>query len=62
MPFFLLPMLVLATHSPFLLAIPGARIYDLDRVPVDTAPWTQLPNVRIYYDFFRQHQSEFEDR
>lgn len=52
--------LVLATHSPFLLAIPGARIYDLDTVPVETAPWTQLPNVRIYYDFFRQHQSEFE--
>lgn len=27
---------VLATHSPFLLAIPGARIYDLDSDPVCT--------------------------
>lgn len=52
--------LVIATHSPFLLAMKGARIYDLDTVPVRTAAWTQLPNVRIYYDFFRQHAGEFE--
>lgn len=53
--------LVIATHSPFLLAIRGARIYDLDEVPVGVAKWTELPNVRIYYDFFREHADEFEN-
>jgi len=53
--------LVIATHSPFLLAIRGARIYNLDEVPVDVAEWTELPNVRIYYDFFRKHAEEFEN-
>lgn len=53
--------LVIATHSPFLLAIRGARVYDLDRTPVDTARWTDLPNVRFYYEFFKQHEEEFEE-
>lgn len=53
--------LVIATHSPFLLAMKGARIYDLDVVPVDTAKWTELPNVRMYYDFFQEHADEFEE-
>ena len=39
----------------------GARIYDLDTVPVDTAAWTELPNVRMYYDFFQKHRDEFEE-
>lgn len=54
--------LVIATHSPFLLAIRGARIYDLDETPVDVEEWTALPNVRIYYDFFRKHAEEFEKK
>lgn len=53
--------LVIATHSPFLLAMKGARIYDLDTVPVDTAKWTELSNVRMYYDFFQEHADEFEE-
>lgn len=28
------------------------KIYDLDEVPVDLKPWTELENVRIYYEFF----------
>jgi len=38
---------VISTHSPFLLSIPGAKIYDLDEDPVDIKRWTQLENVRI---------------
>ena len=53
--------LVIATHSPFLLAFPGAKIYDLDEKPVDVKPWTQLENVRLYYDFFQRHRDEFEE-
>lgn len=50
---------VLATHSPFLLAIPGARIYDLDSDPVCTRRWTELESVRDTFAFFEQHKEEF---
>lgn len=53
--------LVIATHSPFLLAMPGAKVYDLDAWPVRPRRWTELENVRAYHDFFRDHQEEFED-
>ena len=43
--------IIMATHSPFLLSMKGARIYDLDETPVDIKRWTQLPNVRAYYEF-----------
>ena len=51
---------IIATHSPFLLAMQGARIYDLDSVPACRRKWTELPAVRVYHDFFRQHASEFD--
>ncbi len=50
---------VIATHSPFLLSMKGAKIYDLDEDPVDVKRWTQLENVRAYYEFFKKHQGEF---
>ena len=53
--------LVIATHSPFLLALSGARVYDLDAVPVKTRPWWELENVRTYYDFFKKHEARFEE-
>lgn len=50
---------IISTHSPFLLAMYGAKIYDLDENPVDLKKWTDLENVRIYYDFFRTYGNEF---
>ena len=50
---------IISTHSPFLLALPHAKIYDLDEQPVTVKKWTELENVRIYYDFFMKHQQEF---
>jgi predicted ATPase len=50
---------IISTHSPFLLAIKGAKIYDLDESPVRVKPWTSLENVRTYYGFFKHHNSEF---
>lgn len=52
--------LVIATHSPFLLSIKGAKIYDMDEEVVDVKKWTELENVRIYHDFFKRHESQFE--
>ena len=51
--------LIISTHSPFLLAMANAKIYDLDARPVDVKNWTQLENVRAYYDFFAQHRDDF---
>ncbi len=52
---------ILSTHSPFLLAMPGAVIYDMDRAPVVRKSWTQLEAVRRYFDFFQSHRKEFEN-
>ena len=50
---------LIATHSPFLLAMRGAKVYDLDANPVTIRRWTELPAVRAYYDFFQAHAKEF---
>ena len=50
---------VIATHSPFFLATKGARIYNLDEYPAKVCKWTELENVRTYFDFFKEHESEF---
>lgn len=51
---------IIATHSPFLLSMRGAKIYDLDEERIDVKKWTELGNVRAYYDFFMEHRREFE--
>ena len=51
---------IIATHSPFLLALDGAKIYDLDSVPVRDKKWTELENVKVYNQFFKEHSEEFE--
>ncbi|MFR4351976.1 MAG: AAA family ATPase [Roseburia sp.] len=51
---------VISTHSPFLLSLRGAKIYDLDEDPVDVKPWTSLQNVRVYYHFFKRHEKDFD--
>lgn len=52
---------IIATHSPFLLALNGAKIYDLDIVPVKSKKWTELDNVKVYNSFFKEHNKEFEE-
>ncbi len=51
---------IIASHSPFFLALHDARIYDFDADPVSTKTWTELETVRAYYDFFRAHAEELE--
>ena len=51
---------IIATHSPFLLSIPNAKIYDLDSIPVATKKWYKLENMKIYYNFFKENKSKFE--
>ncbi len=52
---------IISTHSPFLLALKEARIYDLDTQPVVSKKWTELENVRTYYAFFQKYQDEFRN-
>lgn len=51
---------IISTHSPFMLSLRDALIYDLDEKPMLEKRWTELHNVRVYYDFFKEHQHEFE--
>lgn len=51
---------IIATHSPFLLALEGARIYDLDATPVDIKNWWELENTKTYYEFFEKHRHLFD--
>ena len=51
---------VIATHSPFLLGMAGAKVIDLDASPARACRWTELPAVRAYRDFFAAHAEDFE--
>lgn len=51
---------IIATHSPFLLGMTGATIYDLDSVPVTSKNFWELENMKLYYDFFKQNSTKFE--
>ena len=54
--------LIISTHSPFLLALPDARIIDLDNGCREVEDWTDLKNVRIYYDFFEKFKDRFREK
>lgn len=52
--------LIIATHSPFILALDGARIYNLDETPVDICNWWELENTKTYFEFFDKNRHLFE--
>ena len=51
---------VLATHSPFMLSMQGARIYDLDSHPSVVREWWQLENMKVYYKLFERFSKKFD--
>ncbi|MBE7058887.1 MAG: ATP-binding cassette domain-containing protein [Ruminococcaceae bacterium] len=51
---------VISTHSPFLLSIKKATIYDIDTTPVEKKDWTDLESVRIYFEFFKENERKFD--
>jgi predicted ATPase len=42
---------IIATHSPILLACPGASIYSFDHIPVSRIAYEKTDHYRIYKDF-----------
>jgi len=50
---------IIATHSPFLLSVKNATVYNLDHCPSTVCKWQDLENVRIFYDFFQKNKALF---
>lgn len=51
---------IIATHSPFMLGTLNAKIYNLDKKEYDIEKWSDLENVRYFYEFFKKHEKDFE--
>ena len=51
---------IIATHSPFMLGTLDAKIYDLDSDDYKVSRWSELENVRYFYEFFRKRKNEFK--
>ena len=51
---------IISTHSPFMLGTLNAKIYNLDSDELEEAKWTELENVRYFYDFFEKHRDKFK--
>ena len=52
---------IISTHSPFLLSLKGARIYDIDSNPVRVSRWTDLECVKVYQEFFKENEDKFNE-
>lgn len=50
---------IIASHSPFMLGTLQARIYNLDTPEMSQTEWTELENVRYFYNFFKARDREF---
>lgn len=51
---------IIASHSPFLMSLRDAFVYDLDQYPICRKKWYELSNMQEYYNFFNQYKTLFE--
>jgi predicted ATPase len=47
---------IIATHSPILLACPGAAIYSFDDIPIERVRYEDTEHYRIYRDFMEDRE------
>ncbi|MEA3367177.1 MAG: AAA family ATPase [Planctomycetota bacterium] len=52
---------IVATHSPILLACPGARLYSFDRSPVAAIRYEDTPQFRLTRDFLADRERFLEE-
>lgn len=52
--------IIMATHSPFLLSTPYARIYNLDAAPARINKFEELDAMQVYFEFFKSMKDKFE--
>ena len=50
---------IIATHSPLVLGMKYAKIYNLDEEGAPERKWGELENIRILHDFFMSREDEF---
>jgi predicted ATPase len=51
---------VIATHSPILLACPGAQIYSFDQTPIAAASYDDVKSVRLVRSFMADPEGHFQ--
>jgi len=49
---------IIATHSPILLACPGAEIYNFDTIPVTQIDYEETEHYRIYKEFLEDRAED----
>ena len=52
---------IISSHSPFILSIKGAVVYDLDATPVTVRKWSELESIKEYYGLFKDRENEFKN-
>ena len=50
---------IIATHSPLILSLTDAVVYDLDENPITSKSWCELENVKTYFNFFYNNKDKF---
>lgn len=50
---------IISSHSPFLLSMNYAKIYNLDHVPVNVCKWWNLENMHHYFNLFFEAKDHF---
>ena len=53
---------IIATHSPILLAYPGAQIFSFDSARIEEVEYQDTTHYRLYKQFFTDRSSFFEGR
>lgn len=50
---------IISTHSPYMLSLKGAKVYDMDSRPAKSVRWADIAAMRAMFDFFMQHKRDF---
>lgn len=50
---------IIATHSPFFVSIPGAKIYDINEYPSRVKSWWELENMQTLFSLFENDRANF---
>ena len=45
-----------------MLGVLDAKIYNIDNLDMREQKWTELPNVRYFYQFFKERDEEFHNK
>lgn len=52
---------IIATHSPILMALPGADILSFDHSPISSVPYEETPHFRVYRDVINNRERYFKE-